>query len=75
MKHLSIILLVIAFFGALYFGFIFVVGKSMDSQPTVDVSETTAAWEKQSRKTADLQQQQRDLMQQRKDRMRDMQRR
>ncbi len=72
MKGFSIFVLIVAFFGAVYYGFIFVVGKTMHSRPTVDVSETTSSWQTQSQKAKDLQQAQRDLMEQRRDRMRDL---
>ncbi len=72
MKGFSIFLLIVAFFAAVYFGLISLVGKTMKDQPTADVSETTSAWQTESQKNRDLQQQQRDLVEQRKERMRDL---
>ncbi len=65
-------LVIVAFFAAVYFGLISLVGKTMKERPTADVSETTSAWQTQSQKNRDLQEQQRDLVEQRKERMRDL---
>ena len=65
-------MVVVAAFAALYFGYIFIIGKALRTNPTPDVSDATAQWQSQSQKAADLEQQQRDLMQQRMDRMRDL---
>lgn len=72
MKLFMTVLLIIAFFGAVYFSFIFIVGKTMQSQPTINVTETTSAWKTASEQAREQQQKQRDLMEQRKQRMRDL---
>ena len=71
MKELMAFLVVLAVLGGLYYGYIFVVGKTMKSAPKTDLTESTALWQTESQKTADLKQQQRDLMRQRQDQMRD----
>lgn len=44
----------------------------MQSQPTINVTETTSAWKTASEQAREQQQKQRDLMEQRKQRMRDL---
>lgn len=75
MRGFAIFVVVALFFGGVYFAFIFIVGKSMNSQPATDVSRQKSDWDLQSQKIKDLQDRQEDLKRQREDRMRDMMRR
>ena len=72
MKGFMIFLVILLFFGAAYYGFIFIVGKTMQSQPAVNTTETTSSWKSQSEKSNDIQQRQRDLIEDRMRRLRDL---
>lgn len=72
MKGFVVLVFIAAFFAAIFFGYRFIIGKTLDSNPAPDVSDTTAQWHSKSEEAADLQQKQRDLMRQRQDRMRDL---
>lgn len=75
MRGFAIFLVVVLFFAGVYFAFIFIVGKSMNSQPAADVSQQKSEWDLQSQKIQELKDRQEDLKRQREDRMRDLMRR
>ncbi len=71
MKGTAVFFFIVLFFAAVFFGYRFIIGKTLNSSPHADVSETTSLWQGKSQEASDLQQRQRDLTQQRMDRMRD----
>jgi cell division protein FtsL len=72
MKGFTTFLFVVAFFVGIYYGFIFLVSKTMKSQPKTNISEKTSQWQSQSQRNRNLQDEQRELMRQRQERMRDL---
>jgi hypothetical protein len=75
MKGLVIAVVVIGVLGALFFGFITLVGKSMKKTTPVERPTVTEILQQQQIKPNDIRGQQRQLMEERQMRLRDMQRR
>ena len=76
MKYITVIIVIIAVLSALYFGYIFMLGKVMHQDNTQD--DTLADFRTQvdqSDKIQELREKQKRLMEERQQRLRDMQRR
>jgi hypothetical protein len=75
MKTFMVVLLILAWLIAMYFGWIHFVGKSMSTTPEVDSTQSDKQKTQQTQKAEELREEQKQLMLDRQTRMRDLQRR